>query len=35
VAVVGVAAAASIGINNYAKDNSGDLYDDIMDWINS
>jgi len=35
VAVVGAAAVASIGMNNYAKGNSGNLYDDIMEWINS
>lgn len=35
VAVAGVAAAASIEVNNYTKENSGDLYDDIMNWINS
>lgn len=32
-AVAGVAAATSIGMNSYVKENSGDLYDDIMSWI--
>lgn len=35
VAVAGVAAAASIGMNSYTKENSGGLYDTIMKWINS
>jgi len=35
VAVAGVAAAASVGMNSYAKENSGDLYDDIMKWIST
>lgn len=30
VVVAGVAAAASVGMNSYTKDNSGNLYDDIM-----
>ena len=33
VAVAGVAAAASISANNYTKNISGSLYDDIMKWI--
>ncbi len=32
-AVAGTAAVTSIAMNNYAKDNSGGLYDDIMNWI--
>jgi len=35
VVVAGVAAAASIKMNNYTKENSGNLYDEIMAWINS
>ncbi len=33
VAVVGVTAAASIGMNSAVKDNSGDWYDSIMDLL--
>ena len=33
IAVAGVAAATSIGVNNYAKENSGRLYDNIMKRI--
>jgi hypothetical protein len=32
VAVAGVA-AATIGMNSYVKENSGDLYDEVMNWI--
>ncbi|MCF6251000.1 MAG: hypothetical protein L3J75_06990 [Methylococcaceae bacterium] len=32
-AIAGVAAASSIGMNNYVKENSGNLYDDILKWI--
>jgi len=34
-AVAGVAAASSIGMNNYVKENSGNLYDDILKWIST
>lgn len=34
VAVAGVAAAASIGMNSYVKSNSGSTYDKIMGWLN-
>lgn len=33
VAVAGTAAAASIGMNNVVKNNSGGVYDSIMKWI--
>lgn len=33
VAVAGAAAVASIGANEFAKNTSGNLYDDIMQWI--
>ncbi len=33
IAVAGVAATASISANNYTKNISGSLYDDIMKWI--
>lgn len=33
--VAGTAAAASIGMNSYTKNNSGSLYDSIMDWFSS
>jgi hypothetical protein len=33
VAVAGVAAATSIGMNSYVKNNSGSMYDNIMRWI--
>lgn len=33
-AVAGVAAGVSIGLDSYAKENSGKLYDEIMKWIN-
>ncbi|MBN7820831.1 hypothetical protein [Bowmanella yangjiangensis] len=32
-AIAGAAAAASMGVNHIAKENSGGLYDDIMKWI--
>ncbi|WP_028470999.1 hypothetical protein [Neptunomonas japonica] len=32
-AIAGTAAVASIGANNYAKNNSGSLYDELMKWI--
>ncbi len=34
-AVAGTAAAVSIGANSYTKNNSGGLYDTIMNWISS
>jgi hypothetical protein len=33
VAVAGTAAAASIGMNSLAKDNSGEVYDGIMEKL--
>lgn len=33
VAIAGTAAAASIGMNNVVKNNSGGVYDSIMKWI--
>jgi hypothetical protein len=33
VAVAGAAAVASIGMNNIVKNNSGGVYDSIMEWI--
>ncbi|WP_062271148.1 hypothetical protein [Endozoicomonas arenosclerae] len=35
VAVAGAAAAASIGMNSYVKENSGNLYDDIMKLVSN
>ena len=34
-AVAGVGTASSIGMNSYVKENSGNLYDDIMKWIST
>ncbi len=34
-AVASVSAASSIGMNNYVKENSGNLYDDILKWIST
>lgn len=34
-AIVGTAAVASISMNNYLKDNSGDTYDMIMRKLNA
>ena len=34
-AIVGTAAAASIWTNNKVKDGGGEIYDDIMNWINT
>ena len=33
-AVAGTAAATSIAINNYTKNNSGNVYDNILNWLN-
>ncbi|WP_320042060.1 hypothetical protein [uncultured Desulfobacter sp.] len=33
VAVAGTAAAVSIGVNSYTKENSGSVYDRIMKWM--
>jgi len=33
VAVAGVAAGVSMGVNSYVKENSGDTYDQIMRWL--
>ncbi|MCJ8350441.1 hypothetical protein [Moritella sp.] len=34
IAVVGVSAGASMWVNDFAKEDAGDWYDNIMDWIN-
>ena len=34
IAVVGVSAGASMWVNDFAKEDAGAWYDNIMDWIN-
>lgn len=34
IAIAGTAAAVSIGMNHVVKENSGEVYDGIMDWVN-
>jgi hypothetical protein len=35
IAVAGTAAAVSMGVNSYTKENSGSVYDSVMKWIST